>query len=220
MKKDIRKKVNVAEKAADLYIDNPDFTLKFLAETLNLEPTEIYKLFPNKKNILQFYYPAQLYKYREITSKIDNFQNYTLAEKLSNLAYTLTDLLLEKREFVQLTFEKYISNCINETGFEKQLETEIRTFFTKDSAISTTASFLLRPWFFKLIRKHYLWLIDYWLKDESKGYENTMALTDKWTSFIQEMFYSSVIDKGFDLAKFAYIQSGINQWFRSDKSHH
>lgn len=220
MEKDIKKKSKIAEKAAELYTDNPDFSLKFLAESLNMKPSDLYKLFPNKKKVLQFYYTAQFYKYLEITSGIENFQNYTLAEKMSNLAYTLTDLLLEQREFAGQTFNKLICRYLDKTEFETKLEEEIRTYFMNDSGISTSASFILQPWFFNLIGKHYLWLVNYWLADESKGFENTMALTDKWTSFVQEMLYSSILDKGFDLAKFTFMQSGIKSWFSTDKTNH
>lgn len=213
MKQQIKKKIKAAEEAADFYIENPGFTLKSLAEKLKMKPAEIYELFPNRKTVLQFYYTAQIYKYREITKQIEGFSEYTLAEKLSNLALTLTDLFLEKREFVDHTFHDLIGNSYANTEFERMLEQEIKTFINNDHGISSSASVFMKPFFFKIIRMHYNWLISYWLNDQSRGFEHTMALTDKWASFIQEVLYSSIIDKGFDLAKFAYIQSGIQEWF-------
>ncbi|MDX1672024.1 MAG: hypothetical protein R3211_06760, partial [Balneolaceae bacterium] len=35
-----------------------------------------------------------------------------------------------------------------------------------------------------------------------EGKEMTMAFTDKFTSFIQELLYSAILDKGIDLVKF------------------
>ncbi len=217
MPENITLKIKIAERAADLYIEQPDFTLKYLSGQMKIKPAEMYTLFPNRRNVLQFVYAAQLYKYRGIRKDIENFASYSLAEKLSNLAYTLTDLLLEHREFTDRTFDPLIRNCFQTTDFEKQLEEEIAGFFKHNSSISTSASFLLQPLFFRLIRNHYLWLIRYWLNDESPGFENTMALTDKWTNFIQEILYNKTLDKGFDLAKFIAMQSGIKEWFYPGK---
>lgn len=213
MEKQIKKKIDAAEEAADLYLEDPNFTLKSLAEKLQMKPAEMYGLFPNRRAILQFYYAAQIYKYRGITSQIEGFKEYTIAEKLSNLALTLTDLFLEHREFVEYTFHNLIANYYTNTAFDRMLEQEIKTYLENDPGISASASVFMKPFFFKLISMHYKWLIRYWLNDQSTGFENTMALTDKWTSFIQELLYLSIIDKGFDLAKFAFLQSGIKDWF-------
>jgi len=216
MEQQIKKKIETAEAAADLYLENPGFTLKSLADKLNMNTPEMYRLFPNRKTILQFYYTAQIFKYKEITHQIEGFKEYALGEKLSNLALTLTDLFLEKREFVEHTFPDVIDNKFANTEFDQMLEQEIEMFIKNDPGISASASIFMNSFFFKIIRMHYKWMINYWLNDQSRGFENTMALTDKWTSFIQEILYSSVIDKGFDLAKFAFIQSGIKRWFSTD----
>jgi hypothetical protein len=220
MEDNLKKKIKIAEKAAGLYPDNPEFTMKQLAGTMKIKPADLYGMFPGRKALLRFYYTAQFHKYKETASQIEGFNEYTLAEKLGNLAYTLTDLMLEHREFVELTYDQLIGQFYTKTDFEKLLEEEIKSFHVNDTRISTTASILIRPWYFRLIRQHYLWLISYWLKDESPGFENTMGLTDKWTVFLQEMLYSSIVDKGFDLAKFVFMQSAIKDWFETGNKKH
>ncbi len=218
MEDNLKKKIKIAEKAAGLYLDNPEFTMKQLAGTMKVKPADLYGMFPSRKVLLRFYYTAQFHKYKEVAGQIEGFHEYTLAEKLGNLAYTLTDLMLEHREFVERTFDQLIGQFYTKTDFEKLLEEEIRTFHINDAKISATASILIRPWYFRIIRQHYLWLIGYWLKDESPGFENSMSLTDKWTGFLQEMLYSSIVDKGFDLAKFVFMQSGIKDWFETGET--
>jgi hypothetical protein len=68
--------------------------------------------------------------------------------------------------------------------------------------------------------KEYTHLLRFWLRDNSEGKEKTFALTDKLTSFVEEVLYNKLMDKGVDLAKY-FLQNniiklpfGINNWFK------
>jgi len=200
-------KITIAEQAADLYISNSSFTVQQLTEYLKISTADFYRLFPNRRSVLQYYYEAQLIKTEEIISSIGDFNSYTLSEKLSTLAFTLTDLLQEKREFTEQTFNSLIANR-SSTPFSKKLTSLSEELFN-DKGISTASGFVLNQWTYRLVAQHYIWLIQYWLRDDSHNYEKTMALTDKWTAFVQEVMYSSILDKGFDLAKFSLTQAGF-----------
>lgn len=213
MDKKTKQKIRIAEKAAEFYPEDPSFTFKTLADELKMDVSDLYRIFPNRRTLFHYFYVAQLYKYRENLKEIEDYESYTLSEKLSNLALTLTDLMLEHREFVEQTFGSFVCRQINRNEFGCEMEKQIRSFMVGDSRISSSASIFLNSWIFKTIRIQYEWLILYWLKDESEGFENTLALTDKWTTFLEEVLYSHVLDKGFDLAKFFFQQSKINQWF-------
>jgi hypothetical protein len=209
------KRENIAIKAANFYIDNPDFTMKELATHFDIPVSDLYKLFPNRNSVLKYYYTVQFRNVLEITQNIDGYQNFSLAEKLSTIAYTLIDLLLEDREFVDQTFTNLICKSHSKTDFEKELDYYLKTTFNNDQRISASASIIMNSWFYSIIRKHYMWLITYWLNDESNGFENTMAITDKWTSLLQELLYNSIIDKSLDLTKFMFAQSNLKEWIDS-----
>lgn len=200
-------KMTIAEQAADLYIINPSFTVQQLTEQLKITAADFYQLFPNRRSVLQYYYEAQLLKTEEIISSISDFHSYTLSEKLSTLAFTLTDLLGEKKEFIKQTFNSLIANKSN-TSFSTKLISITDSIFD-DKGISMTSKLVLNQWTFRLIAQHYIWMIQFWLRDDSHNQEKTMALVDKWTVFVQEVMYSSVLDKGFDLAKFTFTQVGF-----------
>jgi AcrR family transcriptional regulator len=200
-------KNTIAEKAADLYITNSSFTVQQLTEVLEITTTDFYRLFPNRRSVLQYFYEAQLLKTEEIILSIGDFHSYTLSEKLSTVAFTLTDLLGEKREFTKQTFNSLIVNR-SSTPFSKKLNFITESLF-HDKGISMASKFVLNQWTYRLIAQHYIWMIQYWLGDNSHNQEKTMALVDKWTAFVQEVMYSSIIDKGFDLAKFTLTQAGF-----------
>ncbi len=191
--------------------------MKDLASKSGISVTDLYKLFPNRKSILAHYYTTQIYQADEIIQNIEDFQEYTLAEKLSTLAYTLTDLLQDDREYVERTFQELICSGFQKTDFEKKVEQRLKHIISNDHHISSTASFFVNPFVYTIIQKHYMWMIQYWLNDDSAGFEDTLALIDKWTALFQELLYNSLIDKSLDLTKFLLAQSGINEWFHSDQ---
>lgn len=199
--------MTIAEQAVDLYTTNSSFTVQQLTEHLKITTAHFYRLFPNRRSVLQYYYEAQLLKTEEIISSISDFHSYTLSEKLSTLAFTLTDLLGEKKEFIRQTFNSLIANK-STTPFSKKLNSITESIFD-DKGISMASKLVLNQWTYRLIAQHYIWMIQYWLRDESHNQEKTMALVDKWTAFVQEVMYSSVLDKGFDLAKFTLTQAGF-----------
>lgn len=196
-------KFKIADAATDLYAENERFLIKDVAERVELEPAEIFNYFPNKKAILEFYYASLVFRYEMMIDEIENFESYTLSEKLSNFAFSSFDMLQEKQAFVEATFEKLILQSFTKTDYEKEIERLIRQFLEKDPNISMSSTLVLHSYFYAFLRWQYLELIKFWLNDDSEGHELTLELTDKLTNVLQELMYNAILDKGFDLAKFA-----------------
>lgn len=203
-------KIELTEAAIDLYIDN-SFTIPNLTKETGKTASEIYTLFPNKKAILKFYYPSLVIRYQAMISEIKDFESYSISEKLSNFAFTLFDLMDERREFVEETFMKYEWSCSTKSDFKHEIHYLFKDFFTSDGDIATSAGFFIGDWFYASLKTQYLYLIKFWLEDDSDDRERTFALTDKITGFIEELVYSKVVDKGFDLAKYSLSAFGFNK---------
>lgn len=202
-------KFAIAEAAASIYVRRDgSFTFKEIGRELDIAPARIFDFFSNKQSILEYYYEGQIIRYHLMTREIEDFQSYSLSEKISNFMYASFDMLEEQLEFVEQTFPKHARNCVHPTNYEKHVEKTFRSFFEDDSRISVGGTLLLQTPFFALLRHGYLQLISIWLKDETEGREQTMELIDKITAFTQELMYSSVSDKGLALAKFL-ISNGI-----------
>ena len=206
-------KIEIAEEAANKYLLNKRFTIQALAKDLDLEPSEIFNLFPNRKSILLFYYESRIELYRDQKKSIKNYSEYTLSEKLSNLILTVLDLFTERREFVLNTYKPFIVNTLSDTAFEKSFKSEIKSIFESDHRISATAQILLNQTFYAILFHHFHALILFWAKDESAGRQQSFALVDKWCSFVEELFYNKIIDKGFDLGKFLFYNSPLKNLF-------
>jgi hypothetical protein len=203
-------KIELTEAAISLY-NNDKFTIANLTDKTERSASEIYSVFPNKNAILRFYYPSLVIRYRAMISEIPDFDSYSISEKLSNFAFTLFDMMEQDRKFVEETFDKFEWKCTTKSEFQNQIRSLFRDFFTSDGNIATSAGFFIGDWFYASLKTQFLFLIKFWLEDESNGQERTFALTDKITGFIEELAYSKIIDKGFDLAKYSFNAFGFNK---------
>lgn len=206
----VNQKIEITEAAVGLYISDK-FTISNLADETGKSASEIYSLFPNKSAILKYYYPSLVIRYQAMINEIGDFNSYSISEKLSNFAFTLFDMMEERREFVEDTFENYEWKCTSKSEFQKEIRSLLKDFFTSDGNIATSAGFLIGKWFYASLTTQFLFLIKFWLQDDSEGRERTFALTDKITGFIEELVYSKIVDKGFDLTKYSLSAFGFNK---------
>lgn len=196
-------KFAIADIATDLYMQGDgQFYIKNIAKKIDITPAEVFNYFPNKKSILEFYYASLVIRYEMMIDEIDNFESYTLSEKLSNFAFTNFDMLREKEAFVEATLSDYILNSFTKTDFEKELERLIKQFLENDEHISVSSTLVLNFYSYTFLRRQYLELLRFWINDTSEDKELSMELTDKATAVLQELMYNPVLDKSFDLLKF------------------
>lgn len=198
-------KYQIADIASDLYVKGDgDFTLKSIANEMEITVGEIFEYFPNKRAILEFFYASFVIRYELMTNEIEGFEGYSLSEKFSNFAFASFDMLQEKKAFVDRTFKKLIINSNHKTAFEKEVERLSRKFLKSDPRLADSSILVLNDCYYSFLRQVYLRLVQFWLNDESDQQELSMELTDKLTSLMEEVMYNRILDKGFDLGKFIY----------------
>ena len=195
-------KIDIALKAVELYEKKGKLNIPDLIDSTGFTASEIYTYFANKKAILAFYYEALVYKYQVMIEEIDGFEDYSISEKFSNFIYTMFDMLSESPVFVNDTYEKYILRNGFCSGFQTIVTNAFKDFLTSDGEIAVSAGLLMKDCFYSLLATQYLFLIRFWLKDESPEKQSSLALTDKLTSLFQEAVYNKTIDKSFDLVKY------------------
>lgn len=213
-----KKKLKIAETAAKRYIENPRFTIHSIAKELDMKSAEIFELFPNRKSILLFFYESRILAYREQKKSIEGYSDFTLSEKLSNLFFTLLDQFTEHREFVLISYSKFISRNPSCTAFDKEFKEELKTIFQSDQNLSNSSQIFVNRILYATIYYHFHALILFWSRDESDKYEQSFALVDKWCSLIEELFYTKLVDKGFDFGKFLFYNSPFKHAVSSFKS--
>ena len=210
MKKETKLRIKIAETATVRYIDNRRFTIQSLADELEITSKEIFDLFPNRSSILRYYYESRILLYRDQIKSIKEYSSFTLSEKLNTLFLSLLDQFSEQREYVLITYKQMNSSPVKKSAFEEHFKKALRDIFNSDDRIATSAKFFKNRLLYNAIYLQFHGLILFWKNDESHIYENSMALVDKWCALQEEIFYSRVIDKGFDLGKFLYYNSPLN----------
>lgn len=202
-KEELQKRDRIVEAALDIYVnESAPFTLKNIAKKARVKEAEIYSYFPNKAAILKDFYTQIVPLYKAMIKEIEGFEQYDLSEKLSNFVYSSLDMMQEQRDFVEKTFDDFVLNPDQKSEFQNQVEKLVEEFVNEDPKVSGSNQYLLNSITYSILSKEYLYLIRFWIRDESPGSEKTMALTDKLTSFLNEILYSAVLDKGFDLGRF------------------
>ena len=224
----INDKIEFCESAIDLMLTKSSFTIAQLSEATGKTASQIYSLFPNKKAILKYYYPSIVIRYSSMIEEIEDFDSYSISEKLSNFIFTSFDMLDDRKEFVEETFEKMVFKKGCNSEFHHEVTALFKHFFTTDGRIAVSAGFVMKDYFYEFIAKEYLHIVKFWLEDDSDGKERSFALTDKLTGFVEEVVYNKVLDKGFDLAKYLISHAGlakniplfgewIESWFKDNE---
>jgi len=193
--KDLARKQKIVEAAIALYIDDrPHFTMASIAKKTRIKKVEIYRFFSSRNAILNYYYPLCVLRYRAMCEDIDNFDSWSLEEKLANFAYAMFDLLQEDREFVDEHFVEQVFHASGTTRFQRETEKLFGEWLGDVCGGEWLAQFLARE---------YLHVVRFWIADESEDGERTTAMIDKVAAFIGEVSRSSeLIYKGADLAKY------------------
>lgn len=208
----LQEKLHIADAMTQLYVEkNGSFTLHDIARRIDITVSELFNYFSDKEEIIYFYYSSLIIRYRLMIDEIEDFDTFTLSEKLSNFAYTSFDLLKEREAFVDKTFRPYILRSCRNTKYEQKIERLFSDFFKHDSGKAASSEIFINDCSMRLIRKKYLYLIDFWLQDESEDKEVAIELTDKVTGLIQEALYTSVADRSFDLAKFLFSNDVLSK---------
>lgn len=203
-------KRKISEAAAKRAAVNTYFSIASLATKAGVKETEIQELFKTRNEILEFYYESRISIYKEQREKIDDYSEFSLSEKLSNLFLTLIELLSEDKIFVEKTYSQLIAKKIYcESCFRREMISEIDQIFSDDKQISTASKPFLNKYSYNLIYAQFHGLIWFWLSDKSPHQENTLALIDKWSALIEEICYSKITEKGFDLLKFLAYNSPL-----------
>lgn len=178
-----------------------------LAEAAEIKPEKIYDYYSNRRDVLDFFYEGLILEYKESIQSIDKYAEFTLSEKLSNLALTLIDLMDLYREFVRQTYNDRVVCSSRKTVFEKLFRQQLKVIYESDTNQSRLSAALNRAPLYKAGTYNFHLLIQFWLRDKSAGNQKTMELVDKWTAFVEELHYSSILDRGFDVAKFIFYNS-------------
>jgi hypothetical protein len=137
------------------------------------------------------------------------YAQYSVREKLLALYYTWFETLKAQRSFVLKTFPDLKKSGMKTPSSLETLKTGYYNFVTelmmeaKETKEVVSRRFVDEryPQIFWL---QALWLLDFWVKDTSKGFEKTDSAIEKTVNTSFDLIGASALDSVIDLAKFMF----------------
>lgn len=149
---------------------------------------------------------------KETIAKIENdsvYTTYSVREKLLAFYYTWIEILKNNRSYTSQTWRLIDKRKMKTPVFMTDLKVGFKEYARdlvmegKESQEVTPRRFLDEryPDAFWL---QFLMIIDFWVKDKSKGFENTDAMIEKSVNTSFDLMGSTALDSVLDFAKFMY----------------
>ncbi len=137
------------------------------------------------------------------------YAEYSSREKALAFYFTFFEQLKQERSFVSISFPTNSLNPMEVAGKFHTLKKEFSSFF--DEILSQgfkTEEIISRPVISERYKDglwlQYLFLIRFWIKDDSKGFEKTDAAIEKSVNLAFELMGNSPLDSMIDFGKFLF----------------
>ncbi|MDI9867656.1 MULTISPECIES: TetR family transcriptional regulator C-terminal domain-containing protein [Flectobacillus] len=150
--------------------------------------------------------------FKDTVTRIESdsiYSGYSVREKLLAFYYTWIEVLKENRSYASQTWRLIDKRKLKTPTFLTDLKTSFKDF-ARDLIMEGKESKEVQPR--KYLDERYpdaLWLqllmiLDFWVKDRSKGFEQTDAMIEKAVNTSFDLMASSALDSVLDFAKFLY----------------
>ncbi|NTW26036.1 MAG: TetR/AcrR family transcriptional regulator [Lentimicrobium sp.] len=204
---------NISELITDAYINyiltkgkRPASVYEF-AEKLKIEEQEFYNLFGSFDGLEKSIWSDLIKTTLETLSASKEYQSYPVKEKLLTFYYTLIEVLKKNRSFILVNTAKE-SELIKNNTLSKTREVFKEYVTQLMSEAIASGEIVKRPY----ITDKYpegLWLqllfvLRFWIKDESAGFEKTDAAIEKAVKLSFDLMGPGPVDSLVDMAKFLY----------------
>lgn len=187
--------------------EEPPSVFQFMKE-LNMEEEEFYKYFGSFNTVRSFTWKDYVTKTLNTLNKDSSYQEYSVREKLLSFYFTLVEVLKKDRSYVMVSF-RGISKPELTPSFLKHFKTEYMEYVHELIAEGLDSGEIVkRP----ILSDRYhdaLWIqlifiVNFWLKDETPNFEQTDAAIEKAVNLSIELMGKGPLDMMVDFAKFLY----------------
>ena len=193
-------------------LDNGQAPASFyaFAKKLKMPESELYEYYTSFEALEMELWESFFVQARATAEKDDVFQKYSVREKLLGLYYTWIEILKANRSFVVYSYKKLKQPVASSNPQElKQFKTSFLNF-ANDLVYEGRESreIVARPYisnrYADALWVNTLFILDFWIKDTSKGFELTDTAIEKTVNTALDLMGRSLVDSVIDLAKFVY----------------
>ncbi len=185
----------------------PASVFKFCKD-IRISEDEFYKHFGSFEALEKAIWKAFIDKTRKRLESDDAYASFTSREKILTFYFALAELLKSDRSFVLHQLKLFKNPAMPPTflkGFKASFEEWISGVLNEGKNTGEVAK---RPFIDEryqgLFWLHLMFILQFWIKDESSNFDNTDAAIEKSVNLAFDLIGKGVLDNALDFGKFLY----------------
>ncbi len=211
-------KINVRDKLIDAFIEHklihgaPPASIFQFVKSLKMTESEFYEEFNSFEDLEAEIWNRMFLDTREMIISDPVYAEYSVREKLLSFYYSFIEKLKANRSYILAEHDQFMAKP-GEPASLKRLKKSF-SLYTEELIIEgkDTTEIAQRPFidgqYDKLFWLQLLFVIRFWIKDDSRGFEKTDAAIEKAVNLSFDLIGKGAIDSVIDFAKFMYQ----NKW--------
>ncbi len=177
----------------------------------NIEETDFYSFFGSLDAVKQAIWSKFLDNAINSVEKDANFESYPNKNKLLSLYFTLFEILTLNRSYVVYSLEENkngLKNVRDFKNFRQDFKEFVNDIIDNDQTmISDRISNITKPIFSEGAFVQFLFILKFWMDDNSKSFEKTDILIEKSVNTVVDLLDTKPLESLFDLGKFLFKEN-------------
>lgn len=200
----------ILDAAVDLMIEKGfrAMSMRAVARKAGIGDATIYNYFPTKESLIHGYYLEALETAADSLARVEDYDSFTLRERLQVLFETILEGYLADREFVDETFSSVFFRPVPAGKGMRAIRARfleiIKEQFEAVVESGELPDMMLKELVYHCIWDYFVAVTLYWLRDDSEQFSNTTVFIDKSLDLGYTMLKAGVLDKVTGLASFLF----------------
>jgi hypothetical protein len=192
--------------AAELYMRaNNHFSFEDVAALTDINVDVLKARYHSRADLLRSYYFDSWNRFIEMETSVPDFNQFSVAEKLTTMVFSLCDEFETVDRFALETYDSLMVKHGSYSDLMHLIRNRIRLYLSGDENISMLIKYIPGEAVSTLLAWIMLYLLRERVHDRSDHKDRTSALIDKVTTFSQSVVYTGTVDHLIDLAKYLGI---------------
>jgi AcrR family transcriptional regulator len=175
----------------------PTSIFKF-CKNLGVSERDFYTHFSSLEQIHQVFWSDIIVNVQKSIEKEEVWESYGDREKHLAFLFSFLDQLLDHRSFLDLSFPSDHNPMLRFKILRVGMDDILKKWVPDGPDLPPPFESIFR----ELAWYQCSFILDYWLKDRSKGFEKTDALIEKSSHWLYNIYETSIVQSSIDLLKF------------------
>lgn len=197
--------------------DNRSGNVYVFCKKNNIEESNFYSFFNSLKSVENKIWVKFLENTIATIEKDASYTSYSQKNKLLSLYFTLFEILTLNRSYVMSVLEKVDDDLKNlkqlkdfRTSFKEYVVGSIMSDDIEEKEINERISKVTKPLFSEGAWIQFLFILNFWKNDESKGFEKTDIVIEKSVNTVVDLLNTKPLESLLDFGKFLWKERKMN----------